>query len=86
MIKIAFFDVDGTLLKMGGKSHLKDDFNFKTITKKGILLCMATGRSYPVIPNFEGIDFDVLLTFNGSYVRNKRKSFLRIHLIMMIKI
>ena len=74
MIKIAFFDVDGTLLKMGGKEPSKKTIStLKQLQKKGILLCMATGRSYPVIPNFEGIDFDVLLTFNGSYVRNKKE-------------
>lgn len=34
---------------------------------------MAAGRSYPTIPNFQGIDFDVLLTFNGSYVKSGEK-------------
>lgn len=29
---------------------------------------MATGRSYTGVPHFDGIDFDVLLTFNGSFV------------------
>lgn len=30
--------------------------------------CMATGRCYTGVPHFDGIDFDVLLTFNGSFV------------------
>lgn len=38
------------------------------LKKKGILLCMATGRSYPEIPHFDGVDFDILSTFNGSYI------------------
>lgn len=38
------------------------------LQRNGILLCMATGRSYPSIPHFEGIEFDIYLTFNGSYV------------------
>ncbi|HGM1135855.1 TPA: HAD family hydrolase [Clostridioides difficile] len=72
MIKIAFFDIDGTLLKIGSKEPSKKTISaLKQLQEKGILLCMATGRSYPAIPTFEGIDFDVLLTFNGSYVRNK---------------
>ena len=32
---------------------------------------MATGRGYLSIPHFEGVDFDIWLTFNGSYVRSK---------------
>lgn len=71
MIKIAFFDVDGTLLKLGTKEL--SDKTKKALTKlrqNNVLLCMATGRSYPTIPHFQGIDFDVLLTFNGSYVKS----------------
>ena len=48
----------------------------KALTKlrqNNVLLCMATGRSYPTIPHFQGIDFDVLLTFNGSYVKSGEK-------------
>lgn len=46
MIKIAFFDVDGTLLKMGGKEPSKKTIStLKQLQKKGILLCMATGVS-----------------------------------------
>ena len=29
---------------------------------------MATGRGYLSIPAFQDVTFDVLLTFNGSYV------------------
>ena len=71
MIKIAFFDVDGTLLKIGSKAPSK--LTIETLQKlqeNGVLICMATGRGYPSVPHFEGITFDVLLTFNGSYVRN----------------
>ena len=71
MIKIAFFDVDGTLIKLGTKEL--SDKTEKALTKlrqNNVLLCMATGRSYPTIPHFQGIDFDVLLTFNGSYVKS----------------
>ena len=74
MIKIAFFDVDGTLIKLGTKEL--SDKTEKALTKlrqNNVLLCMATGRSYPTIPHFQGIDFDVLLTFNGSYVKSGEK-------------
>lgn len=69
MIKIAFFDIDGTLLKLGCRElSPKTMAALKRLQRNGILLCMATGRSYPCIPHFEGIEFDVYLTFNGSYV------------------
>ena len=45
MIKIIFFDVDGTLLRMGEKNISdKTLYALKALKKKGILLCMATGR------------------------------------------
>lgn len=69
MIQIAFFDVDGTLLKMGCKEPSgKTIHTLNALQKNGVLLCMATGRSYPAVPHFQGVDFDILLTFNGSYV------------------
>ena len=72
MIKIAFFDVDGTLLKVGSKEPSKNTIlALKQLKENGVLLCMATGRSYPSIPRFKDIEFDVWLTFNGSYVRNE---------------
>ena len=69
MIKIAFFDVDGTLLKMGHKELSERTLHALTyLRQNGVKLCMATGRGYLSAPRFPGIDFDALLTFNGSYV------------------
>lgn len=69
MIKIAFFDVDGTLLKMGHKELSERTLHALTsLHQNGVKLCMATGRGYLSAPRFPGIDFDALLTFNGSYV------------------
>ena len=73
MIKIAFFDIDGTLLRFGHKElSPQTAYALKQLQHNGILLCMATGRSYPSIPHFKGIEFDVFLTFNGSYVKNHK--------------
>ena len=67
MIKIAFFDIDGTLLKMGCKEPTDKTVKaLNSLHQNGILLCMATGRGYLSIPKFKDITFDVLLTFNGS--------------------
>ena len=69
MIKIAFFDVDGTLLRLGHKELSENTAaTLRQLHQNSIILCMATGRSYTGVPHFDGIDFDVLLTFNGSFV------------------
>ena len=69
MVKIAFFDVDGTLLRLGHKELSENTAAaLRQLHQNGIILCMATGRSYTGVPHFDGIDFDVLLTFNGSFV------------------
>ena len=74
MIKIAFFDIDGTLLKIGSKELTEKTAEaLVSLRQKGVLLCMATGRGCCSIPEFQGITFDVLMTFNGSYVRAGEK-------------
>lgn len=71
-IKIAFFDIDGTLV----------DLNKKVITprmldtliqlkQKGLRICIATGRAPMTIPHFPGVDFDAYLAFNASYCYTK---------------
>lgn len=60
MIKIAFFDIDGTLLKMGCKEPTDKTVKaLNSLHQNGILLCMATGRGYLSIPKFKDITFDV---------------------------
>lgn len=74
MIKIAFFDIDGTLVKLGSKKLTSNTLlTLKKLKSKGVLLCLATGRSYQAVPSFEGIEFDLILSFNGSYTRNKKE-------------
>ena len=78
MIKIAFFDIDGTLLKMGCKEPTDKTVKaLNSLHQNGILICMATGRGYLSIPKFKDITFDVLLTFNGSYVMAGEKIIFR---------
>ena len=66
-IKIAFFDIDGTILGFG-----KPDITEKTreallgLKENGVKICIATGRSLMTIPKFEGVDFDLTVAFNGS--------------------
>ena len=67
-IKIAFFDIDGTLvdfqLKRMTENTKKALLGLKT---KGIKICIATGRTPMTVPHFPGVDFDGYLTFNGAY-------------------
>ena len=70
-IKIAFFDIDGTLVNMETKvmtQTTKD--TLLALQKNGIKICIATGRGPAFIPDL-GIDFDAYLTFNGSYCFDK---------------
>ena len=67
MIKIAFFDIDGTLIDMEKKKITEK--MLETLVKlkeNGIKLCIATCRPPIVVPKFEGVEFDAYLTYNGS--------------------
>ena len=67
-IKIAFFDVDGTLLPLGVKEPSnKIIYTLKELQKNDVILCMATGRGVLARPKLKGIQFDAYITFNGSY-------------------
>lgn len=67
-IRIAFFDIDGTLVDFHAKQISAKTLEALTrLRAQGIILCLATGRSPLALPHFPGIEFDVFLTFNGSY-------------------
>lgn len=74
--KIIFFDIDGTLIDMQTKQVTP--LMLQTLHKlqaNGIRLAIATGRSPMVVPlgDFPGVQFDVLLTYNGSYCYDKEQ-------------
>ena len=53
MIKILFFDIDGTLLELGQKEmHQELIIALNEVKKKGIKIFLATGRPPFVVPNF----------------------------------
>lgn len=71
-IKIAFFDVDGTLVDMKKKVITPAMIEtLKHLKENGIILCMATGRGPYLVPSFPRIDFDVFLSYNASYCYTK---------------
>ena len=57
-IKIAFFDIDGTILRMG-----KPDLTEKTkealnkLQQNGVKISLATGRTLMTIPEFNGVNY-----------------------------
>ena len=67
-IKIAFFDIDGTLIDMQTKK-ITDKMveTLRRLQESGIIICIATGRAPAELPKIEGVDFDAFLTYNGSY-------------------
>ena len=73
-IKIAFFDIDGTLIDINKKVISEKILEtLSRLKQKGILICLATGRAPLTLPQFPKINFDVFLTFNGSYCFNSEK-------------
>lgn len=77
-LKIAFFDIDGTLIDMKTKRmSQKVEEALIRLKENNVLLCLATGRAPNSIPQFENIEFDAFLTFNGSYCYTKRDIILK---------
>ncbi|MGN0157187.1 MAG: HAD family hydrolase [Lachnospiraceae bacterium] len=76
MIKIVFFDIDGTLLSHKTESVPKDAKEaIAELQKKGIKVCVATGRhivDLEAMP-LEGIVFDGYVTLNGQLIYNEKK-------------
>ena len=77
-IKIAFFDIDGTMIDIGSRKITPK--MLKTLSglqKNGIRICIATGRPPAILPQFPGIEFDAYLTFNASYCYTKNEVIFR---------
>lgn len=71
-IKIAFFDIDGTLIDMNQKDmSKKTEEALIQLKQNNILICIATGRPLKSVPHFSNVEFDVFLTFNASYCCTK---------------
>jgi Cof subfamily protein (haloacid dehalogenase superfamily) len=76
--KIIFFDVDNTLYPNDTKIVPQSTIGaIKKAKEKGILICLATGRNYPLAKMtgiFDTIDFDYYVLCNGSLVLDKNKN------------
>lgn len=71
--RILFFDIDGTLIDMEKKRITERTLDaLRRLQQNGILLAVATGRSPLIVPKFDVVEFDVFLTYNGSYCYDRR--------------
>jgi Cof subfamily protein (haloacid dehalogenase superfamily) len=74
-IKIIFFDIDGTLVDpSSGRIPEKTFDALRKLRENGIMLCIATGRSPVVIPDFGGFRFDAFCAFNGSLCYTEKET------------
>ncbi|MDD8049418.1 MAG: Cof-type HAD-IIB family hydrolase [Thomasclavelia sp.] len=77
MIKIAFFDIDGTILSHTTNSIPSSTIEaFKLLHEKGILCVMATGRHTSELKDLplNDIHFDAYITINGQLCFNNQES------------
>ena len=67
-IKLIAVDIDGTLVQLGKNEMTQQVKNtLIRLQNEGIKLFIATGRPLFEVPKFEGITFDGIVSFNGSY-------------------
>ena len=68
MVKIIFFDMDGTLIDLHtGQMSEKTKECLRRLRQRDTRIIMATGRLPNNLPTFAGVEFDGWLTLNGSY-------------------
>ena len=55
MIKIIFFDIDGTLIDINSRKISEKTLEtLIRLKERNILLCLSTGRAPLTVPHFEG--------------------------------
>ncbi|MBO5953929.1 MAG: Cof-type HAD-IIB family hydrolase [Oscillospiraceae bacterium] len=73
-VKIVFFDIDGTLVDPAtGRIPEKTYTAVDRLHKKGVLICLATGRPSASLPDLQGLHVDGFCAFNGAlcYTENE---------------
>ena len=67
--KIIFFDIDGTLIDMEKKCVTEKMLEtLRRLQEKGIIICIATGRSPMDVPKFQGVEFDAIINLTAHIV------------------
>lgn len=71
-IRIAFFDIDGTLVTFGRRTLTEAmTGTLLALQKRGIRIVIATGRPLIRVPQYAGVHFDAFLAFNGSCLADR---------------
>ena len=80
-IKLALFDVDGTLLPHTTYQYPKSVLKaLRALKEKGIKLCVATGRMYSLVhKEIMDIGIDYFITCNGQEVLDDKRTILDAH-------
>lgn len=72
MVKIIFFDIDGTLVSF--KTHTIPQSTINAIhhvREKGVKVWIATGRPLPFINNLEGLEYDGIVSVTGAHCQTR---------------
>lgn len=81
MVKIIFFDIDGTLIDIKADTMSdKTKYALQKLKENNILIFAATGRPYYIVPQFDDVEFNGFLTFNGQLCLYKDKIIYENHL------
>lgn len=74
MYRIVFLDIDGTILDSQGQLDIKLVNTIKDIQQKGILVGLATGRSFDGAKKYgELLGCSIYVTYNGGYALSDEK-------------
>lgn len=76
MIKIVFFDIDGTLVNDSAKVLPSTRMAIDLLKNKGVICAIATGRGpYRLDRQVDGMEMDVYVTYNGqfTYTENQKE-------------
>lgn len=72
MVKIIFFDIDGTLVSF--KTHKIPQSTIEAINnvrEKGIKVWIATGRPLPFINNLDDLEYDGIISATGAHCQTR---------------
>lgn len=74
-IRIAFFDIDGTLVDPATGCISPNTVTALTqLQQRGIKICVATGRPSVCFPDFSALHFDAFSAFNGCLCYTERET------------
>jgi len=70
LIRIVFFDVDGTLLSETDRSLSPATADsIRELIRKGIRVVLVTGRPYSLCEEFSNLGIDIIISANGALIK-----------------